>query len=84
MSEWQPIKTAPKRIVRREVYSELLTHEYGERILAWPVYGEVAIIHWYQAKWTVKDRDNVGGWNTDGNGSAHPTYWKPLDEPPET
>jgi hypothetical protein len=66
MSEWQPIQTAPK----------------DARVMLWldgpirapkPVFG----------RWIQPANPRIPGfWMTEGGGSAKPTHWMPLPDPP--
>ncbi len=75
MSEWQPIETAPKQIVRSFSGSE-----YGEHILLYV--GEVVRGRWWQssrADWRAEGYQNF---LADGGNAVHPTHWQPLPTPP--
>lgn len=71
---WQPIKTAPKKIVDRDG-----PHEFGPYILAYPVFGEVARVRWWQS---ADGEERYRNWLEDGGNAVHPTHWQPLPRPP--
>ena len=78
MSEWQPIETAPKNIAWRTGDG----HEYGNYILAYPYFGEVVRVRWWQCPepdGTVKSCNFL----TDGGNSCYPDFWMPLPKPPK-
>lgn len=73
--QWQLIDSAPKTT---EWSSD--GHEYGAYILAWPVFGEVARVRWWQSK----DGDKLWcNFLEDGGNAVHPTHWMPLPNPPK-
>ncbi len=79
--EWRPIESAPKNITRRvKLISGNSYHEYGPYILAYPVFGNVARVRWWQ--WS--DDELAHNFLEDGGNSIHPTHWMPLPEPPQT
>lgn len=71
---WQPIETAPKAIEWRSGI-----HEYGPYFLAWPVFGDVARVRWWQSG---EGKDMACNFIADGGLAAHFTHWMPLPEPP--
>lgn len=85
MSEWQPIATAPKSIARREAYvSGEAFHEFGPYILAYPVFGEVARVRWWQSsKYGTPGHERSCNFLEDGGNAVRPTHWMPLPEPPK-
>ena len=77
--QWQPIETAPKGIVARESYgSQGNCHELGPYILAFPVFGGVARVRW----WQVSDDHTYCNFLEDGGNAVRPTHWMPLPKPP--
>lgn len=76
MSNWQPIATAPKGIVQRCNNSEC-----GAKILAWPIYGSVSVVYWWQWR---KNSGEINGSNflDEGGNAVYPSHWMPLPEPP--
>lgn len=72
-SEWQAIETAPKQVVLDNEH-----HEYGPRILLWPVHGEVGRGRWWQSK----HDDEYRNFLADGGQAVQPTHWMPLPDPP--
>lgn len=72
---WKPIETAPRK-------SEWISdgHGYGRYILAYPVFGEVARVHWWQSQYDPK----VCNFLEDGGNAVHPTHWMPLPDPPDS
>jgi hypothetical protein len=77
MSEWQPIETAPKKIISR--YGNW---EYGQRILAFPVHGEVARVRWWQSKDEKSRKEGYQNFLGDCGNAYHPTHWRHLPKPP--
>src|SRR4051794_38002108 len=76
---WQPIETAPKEICSRDVTpfgpkDDPLIHEYGPYILAYPVFGRVAIVRWWQSN---KDPRSCN-FLEDGGNAARPSHWMPV------
>lgn len=74
-TDWQPIETAPKAIIRTDGM-----HDYGERILAWPCFGEVMRVRW----WQTNQGGQASNFICDGGNAVRPTHWMPLPPPPNT
>lgn len=71
---WRTMDSAPKGIEYRSD-----RHEYGPYILAYPCFGEVARVRWWQAA----DGDRKArNFLEDGGNAVHPTHWQPLPAPP--
>jgi hypothetical protein len=87
MTEWQPIKTAPKD---------------GTAVLVWDAPEGALTVGWEVAKYLAKDGYSVGRMTTDLYNSgimgwvraaphhtrlyyklSNPTHWMPLPEPPQ-
>lgn len=73
MSEWLPIESAPKEAVWSDG-----RHQHGPTIIAYPVWGAVNTVHWWQTE------DGRFCNFLDGGGNAvHPTLWQLLPDPPK-
>jgi hypothetical protein len=70
-AKWQRIESAP-----RTVEWQGDGHGYGPYILAWPVFGTVARVRWWQCK------AGSHGWIEDGGNAVSPTIWQSLPAPP--
>lgn len=70
---WQMIETAPRTIVRTSD-----GHEYGEHFLAWPCFGEVMRVRW----WQTTRGGPASNFICDGGSVVRPTHWMPLPKPP--
>lgn len=83
MGKWQPIETAPKKVIYRDrtPFGDLV-HNYGPYILVWPVYGEVARARWWQSSGAADGR-NSSNFLSDGGNAVCPTHWMPLPSPPK-
>lgn len=74
LADWCPITTAPKTIV-----FETENSDFGPYILAFPVFGRVARVRWWQSK---SGDERYQGFLEDGGNAVEPTHWMPLPEEP--
>lgn len=73
--QWRLMAEAPKQIQR-----SYKNAEYGPYILAWPVFGLVARVRWWQSKSKPEEYCNF---LEDGGNAVRPTHFMPLPEPPK-
>lgn len=69
--EWQSIDSAPKECVWVDGI-----HRHGPWILAYPVFGRVARVRWWES-------DSASNFLEDGGNAVRPSHWMPLPSEPK-